>query len=85
VPRNYSCFEPEARIFSHELFPNRRASPADPVVNQRPWALGTGIMRSSNMPLQAGTRLGPYEVLSLIGAGGMGEVYRAPDPTRIDR
>jgi hypothetical protein len=28
------------------------------------------------MPLQAGTRLGPYEILSLIGAGGMGEVYR---------
>jgi eukaryotic-like serine/threonine-protein kinase len=32
------------------------------------------------MALQAGTRLGPYEVLSLIGAGGMGEVYRARDP-----
>jgi serine/threonine protein kinase/Tol biopolymer transport system component len=36
------------------------------------------------MPLQPGTRLGPYEVLSLIGAGGMGEVYRARD-TRLDR
>jgi serine/threonine-protein kinase len=36
------------------------------------------------MPLAAGTRLGPYEVLSLIGAGGMGEVYRARD-TRLDR
>ena len=32
------------------------------------------------MALQAGARLGPYEVLSLIGAGGMGEVYRARDP-----
>jgi dienelactone hydrolase/cbb3-type cytochrome oxidase subunit 3 len=32
----------------------------------------------------AGTRLGPYEVLGLIGAGGMGEVYRARD-TRLDR
>src|SRR5499433_2704231 len=31
------------------------------------------------MPLAVGTRLGPYEVVSAIGAGGMGEVYRATD------
>ena len=36
------------------------------------------------MSLAAGVRLGPYEVLRLIGAGGMGEVYRARD-TRLDR
>ena len=36
------------------------------------------------MPLSAGTRLGPYEILSPIGAGGMGEVYRARD-TRLQR
>jgi hypothetical protein len=36
------------------------------------------------MPLTAGARLGPYEIRSAIGAGGMGEVYRARD-TRLDR
>ena len=36
------------------------------------------------MTISAGTRLGPYEVVAPIGAGGMGEVYRARD-TRLDR
>ena len=36
------------------------------------------------MPLTPGTRLGPYEILAPIGAGGMGEVYRARD-TRLNR
>ena len=36
------------------------------------------------MAILTGKRLGPYEVLSAIGAGGMGEVYRAKD-TRLDR
>src|ERR1041385_8258074 len=36
------------------------------------------------MPLSAGDKLGPYEILAPIGAGGMGEVYKARD-TRLDR
>src|SRR5678815_3563597 len=36
------------------------------------------------MPLLPATRLGPYEIISAIGAGGMGEVYRARD-TRLER
>jgi serine/threonine protein kinase len=36
------------------------------------------------MALTSGTKLGPYEILSPLGAGGVGEVYRARDP-RLER
>jgi eukaryotic-like serine/threonine-protein kinase len=36
------------------------------------------------MPLTAGAHIGPYEILAAIGAGGMGEVYRARD-TKLNR
>ena len=36
------------------------------------------------MAIATGSKLGPYEILSAVGAGGMGEVYRARD-TRLQR
>ena len=36
------------------------------------------------MGLEAGTKLGPYEILSPLGAGGIGEVFRATD-SQLDR
>ena len=40
-------------------------------------------MPSIEALLKAGSKLGPYEILSSVGAGGMGEVYRAKD-TRLE-
>ena len=39
---------------------------------------------TGQMALTAGTKLGPFEIIAPIGAGGMGEVYRARD-TRLGR
>src|SRR4030095_7089705 len=42
------------------------------------------MIHNLGVSLAAGVRLGPYEVIGPLGAGGMGEVYRARD-TRLDR
>jgi len=44
----------------------------------------SAVTLEASVPLNPGTRLGSYEIVSLLGAGGLGEVYRARD-TKLGR
>ncbi len=60
------------------------AATAKPTPSNSPTPLSPGVPSSGPQPLRAGARVGRYEVLELLGVGGMGSVYAARDPS-LDR
>ena len=72
------------RVGTNPDKPAECATPCRRVSGTYPVAVPHAHIITPALSLTSGTRLGPYEVVSAIGAGGMGEVYRAKD-TRLER
>jgi len=82
---DHSCPDEELRREVQSLLANEQKG--DRLFENSPWKPSLRQFANGEEPgpaLAAGTRLGPYEIVSRIGAGGMGEVYRARD-TRLNR
>ena len=60
------------------------AQEASAVLDRPAWEQADASIEARPLELAAGVMLGPYEVVSVIGSGGMGKVYRAKD-TRLNR
>src|ERR1700730_13952285 len=80
----YLALRSHTRTSGHEFRGKRTKTRSRHAVADGPSLVPAHCIIRPHMPLTSGTKLGPYEIQSVLGSGGMGEVYRARD-TRLDR